>query len=264
MRKTLSGTLVTLVALVLCAGCSRKDDSSQAAGAKEGGGAPSVIPGVGRPSTPRASDEDSDATSDSKLTPEQIRQLTKIAPDFAKAAKKLQDLQQAPKVASPVDFRKLRDLLPESLSGLKRQSPTGRKTGDLGVAISYAEADYEGEIAADGTVKNIKIKITDLGGMSSNPAMAAGWVLAEVDDESEEGYRKTFTQGSYKGFEEYDKQEQATEVKLLVADRFMVELSGDAVPVADVKAALGKIDLKKLEALKSEGPAAPGQQATDE
>jgi len=32
-----------------------------------------------------------------------------------------------------------------------------------------------------------------------------------------------------------------------------------AVPVADVKAALGKIDLKKLEALKSEGLAAPGR-----
>jgi len=64
---------------------------------------------------------------------------------------------------------------------------------------------------ADGTVKNINIKITDLGAMGSNPAMAAGWALTEVDEETDEGHRKTFTQGSYKGFEEYDKKEQTAE-----------------------------------------------------
>ena len=46
---------------------------------------------------------------------------------------------------------------------------------------------------------------------------------------------------------------EVTEVTVLVADRFVVEVRGNNLPIETIKAALGNVDLSKLAAMKGVG-----------
>jgi hypothetical protein len=154
----------------------------------------------------------------------------------------------AGKKVTPVDFRELKALLPETLPGMKRTRSEGEKTGVMGMSVSKAEGAYEQE---DG---NIHITITDMGSISGLTAMAAyGWALAEIDRETETGYEKTGTHKGYKSHEKYDSRSKDGEATVLVADRFVVEVRGNNLPAEAIKGALGAIDLGKLEAMKTKG-----------
>jgi hypothetical protein len=149
----------------------------------------------------------------------------------------------------PVSFRDLKTLLPESLPGFTRKTAKGEKNGAMGISFSQATADYDGPSGAD-----LDIKIIDVGTLSGPLAMGmAGWASLEVDKETETGYEKTTTFGKHKGLEKYDSARKSGEVKAIVAGRFIVEVRGHNVSAADLKGALAKVDLGKLEGMKSQG-----------
>jgi hypothetical protein len=54
----------------------------------------------------------------------------------------------------PVDFRKLKDLLPETLAGMSRTEATGEKTGAMGFTVSTAQAKYKGSSNESLNVRN--------------------------------------------------------------------------------------------------------------
>lgn len=166
------------------------------------------------------------------------------------AMKKMGEAMTSGKKVEPVDFRLLKSLLPESLPGMKRTSASGEKNAAMGINISKAEAEYQ----AEGEKGRIDLNITDMGSMSGITAMAAfGWAMAEIDRETESGYEKTSTYGGFKAFEKYDKNNQDGEMQVLVGNRFSVEAKGYEVTMDQVKAALGKIDLAKLDGMKTQG-----------
>jgi hypothetical protein len=157
----------------------------------------------------------------------------------------------ASNAAVVVDFRELKALLPTNLPNMKRTSATGEKSGAMGMKVSFAEGAYETEEGG-----SIKIKITDNGGLGSFMALAqAGWSMSDIDRETENGYEKTTTYGGNKALEKYDTSEKSGEIQILVADRFMVEVTGSDVEMDAIKGAVEKIDLNKLAGLK----AAPAQ-----
>jgi len=85
-------------------------------------------------------------------------------------------------------------------------------------------------------------------------AMATvGWAMAEIDKETETGYEKTSTYQGYKSHEEYNRSSKDGEVTVLVADRFVVEVRGNNLPMEAIMAALGTVDLTKLAAMKAKG-----------
>jgi hypothetical protein len=146
----------------------------------------------------------------------------------------------------PVDFRELKALLPDELAGCKRTSATGERAGAMGFNIAQAEGKYES--AAGG---HLRVKLLDIGSSVGPLAMATmGWGLVEIDRETETGYEKTTKIGGRKGYEKYDKGNKSGEVKVLVGTRFLVEIAGNELAMDDMKGALGKIDLAKLEGLK--------------
>ena len=153
------------------------------------------------------------------------------------------------KATEPVDFRELKNLLPEDLSGMKRTSSEGQTSGAMGFTVSNAEARYESEEGS-----NIKVSITDMGAVAGVAAMATyAWALAEIDRETESGYERTMTMGGHRGYEKYDRESKSGEMSLLVAGRFVVEVEGYAVSVDALKDALGKVDVGKLEGMKNVG-----------
>ena len=152
------------------------------------------------------------------------------------------------KKVTPVDFRELKALLPEVLPGMKRTRAEGERAAAMGLNISKAEGEYEKEGS------NIRISLMDMGTLSGMAAMATvGWALAEIDKETETGYEKTSTYQGYKSHEEYNRSSKDGEVTVLVADRFVVEVRGNNLPMEAIMAALGTVDLTKLAAMKAKG-----------
>lgn len=158
----------------------------------------------------------------------------------------------------PVDFRTLKGLMPESIAGLKRVSAEGSRTNVVGIASSKAEAAYE-----DGKGGRIVLEITDVGTLSGVTAMAFAWVSVEIDKEGTSGYERTTTVNGRKAYERYDNATRTGELDVIVAGRFIVGAKATGVEMRVFKEAVAKLDLEKLEALRTQGlpPAAPAAPA---
>ena len=143
-----------------------------------------------------------------------------------------------------VDFRELKSLLPTELPGLKRTSASGEKSGAMGMTISFAEGRYEKDD------RSITIKISDFGGTGFATMMAAGWSMSEIDRETDTGFERTTTIAGHKAKEEFNTENKQGTTEILVAGRFLVEVTGDSVTPEAITEAVGKIDLAKLAALK--------------
>jgi hypothetical protein len=154
----------------------------------------------------------------------------------------------------PVDFRTLKELLPDSLAGLKRAGSEGSRTNVMGIASSKAESTYE-----DGRGGRIVLEISDMGTLSGVTAMAFAWVNVEIDREGTSGYERTVTVGGRKAYERYDRAAREGKLDVIVGGRFLVAARSTGVDMKVFKEAVAKLDLDKLEALKSQGlpPAAP-------
>lgn len=153
------------------------------------------------------------------------------------------------KATDAVDFRELKALLPDELGGMARKSSEGQKSGAMGFTLSMAEARYEKDSGG-----RIKLTITDAGAVAGMAAMAMyAWAGMEIDKEDENGYEKTTTIKGYRGYEKFNKSGNSSELSLIVANRFIVQLDGDDVSVDDLKSALDKIDFGKLEGMKNVG-----------
>ena len=149
----------------------------------------------------------------------------------------------------PVDFRKLKEALPQELAGFEKGEGSGEKNNAFGISVSEAKQSFR---TADGN-KRVRFEITDPGSLAGPFALANVWLNVAVDKESGDGYEKTSTVGGRKIHEKWSKGSKRGEVQMVVGNRFMVEVNAEGVEMNDVKALLGKIDVAKLEAMKGEG-----------
>ncbi|MEO8136353.1 MAG: hypothetical protein ABI831_20550 [Betaproteobacteria bacterium] len=147
----------------------------------------------------------------------------------------------------PVDFRELKNLLPDSIGTLKRTSSEGEKGGALGIVVAHAEARYQGDGGS------MLLKITDPGSLTGFAAMAAMWMNMEVDKETDSGYEKTGTANGRRFHEKYDKAAKSGEYTVVVGNRFMVEANGTGIDMAAMKKAVDQVNLAKLESMKDAG-----------
>jgi hypothetical protein len=149
-----------------------------------------------------------------------------------------------------VDFRKLKNFLPEELDGMKRTSATGEKTNAFGMKVSEAKGQYEN----DDRTSSINITITDLGSLQGFAGMAAfGWAFAEIDKETDTGYERTTSYSGHKAFERYDTERNGGNIEVLIAERFMVKSEGNNVSMDQIQSSIGAVDLDGLGSMKEEG-----------
>ena len=144
-----------------------------------------------------------------------------------------------------VDFRELRTLLPEEAAGVRRTAANGRKTGAFGVNISEATGEY-----GDAEGPRLEVKITDLGAMGPAAAMAnLGWTATQIDSEGDDGYERTTEYQGRKGIEKYRTIDKSGSAKVMAGGRFLLEISGNNIEPAQLKAAVESVDLGALERL---------------
>jgi Yip1 domain len=140
---------------------------------------------------------------------------------------------------------RLKPFLPESLMGLPRGDLSTERNGAMGMQISEARADYNSE---DG--RSVTLQITDTGSAKGLLGLAS-WAGVEGEQQTGDGYEKTYRQNGRLIHEEWDGSHG--EYTVVVADRFTVQVNGEASSIDDLKAALRDVDLGALEALKNEG-----------
>ncbi len=147
----------------------------------------------------------------------------------------------------PVGIEQLKPLVPERFAGLARTSQSAEKGGMPGLEMSKAEARY-----GDGSGKEVELEVTDTGGAGGLMALA-GWANVQGERESGGRVERTRKEGARVVHEEYSKQGGEAEFTVLLGDRFVVSARGQGVPIEQLRAAVGSLDLAKLEAMKGAG-----------
>jgi hypothetical protein len=122
-----------------------------------------------------------------------------------------------------VNYRELKNLLPNKIAGLSKQKSSGEKNATMGINISEAEALYYNEDEDP----EIKFKIVDMGSMSGFMKIGAiGWAMSEFDRETESGFARTTRIDGHKAFEKYNSERKRGEINIIIAGRFLIEIRG--------------------------------------
>lgn len=143
-----------------------------------------------------------------------------------------------------VPYQSLKELLPNTLSGMNRTKIEGQKSGMQGMNISTASAEYE---SGD---KHIQVSIMDAGGSALTLAGVAMWANMEFERESDDSYERTTTIDGNKAFEQFDKNAKTGQVSVLVDNHFIVNIEGTNISEKDLRNVLSDMNLRKLGKLK--------------
>lgn len=142
---------------------------------------------------------------------------------------------------------RLKAFLPETLAGLPRRTLSAERNAAMGMQISEGRATY-----GDGQGRDLTLEITDLGSAQGVMALA-GWAAIESEKRTETGYEKTVRERGRIVHEEWDGARKSGEYSVVLGERFVAKVRGDASDIGQLRQALGSIDLAGLEALKGEG-----------
>ncbi len=146
------------------------------------------------------------------------------------------------KDVQPVDFHKLRELMPESLPGMSRNELSGQSGEAMGIKGSSATARYSG---GDGS---ITIEIADLGSLSGLAGLANKFD-PNLEKETETGYERTRRVNDQLVHERYDRRGKYGEVSVVAGNRFSITVQGSGVEPDALSVALKQVDLGKLAVL---------------
>ncbi|HWO11748.1 MAG TPA: hypothetical protein VNN80_19775 [Polyangiaceae bacterium] len=169
--------------------------------------------------------------------------LANLASAGKELAAKAEELQKRAPV-DPVKFDALIALLPEP-AGWKAAEAKGQTTTMASWKISNANRRYTKGEGKD--AERVKVDLVDGGYV---PMVYASFtVMSKVSQESTEGYTKGITVEGYPAVERWTKKSKRVELTILIADRFLLTISGDDTTPESVREWPGLIGLSKIAAL---------------
>jgi hypothetical protein len=139
----------------------------------------------------------------------------------------------------------LKAALPESLAGLPRTGFDVQDGAALGLPTSQASAQYGSDS------KQVRLEITDIGGLGQMAVMAMGMAQGEKEDQT--SAEKTWQEGGRTLHQRYEKDGSHAEFKAILKNGLMVSVEGDNMGVKDLRGILGQVDLHGLEGLQRKG-----------
>ena len=167
----------------------------------------------------------------------------KASADLTAALNAVGAIVSGGKDVQPVDFRKLREMLPETLAGMKRVDVTGQSGEAMGIRGSSATARY-----TDAAGASLNVDISDMGSLSGLAGLASRFDPS-MDKETETGYERTSKVNGQIVHERYDRRAKSGEISIILAERFNVAVRGNGVDAATLQAAIKQIDMAGLVAL---------------
>lgn len=139
-----------------------------------------------------------------------------------------------------INFRKLKELMPENLAGIERTNVKGSTTGMAGFKASVAEAVYKGDDQI------VEVKIIDGAGLGMAIMGMAAWSKVEFDEESDDGYKRTTTFNGHKALEDCRSNNRRCNLSMFAYDRFIITLEGRKVGMDQLKKMVKQMDLDQL------------------
>ena len=158
------------------------------------------------------------------------------------AAKQMQDGSGPPATDPDV----LKTYLPAAIGGFTRTEVSSSTGGVGGIQGSGAEGHYTKGDAS------LKVEVLDLGSAGALAGMAGAFNV-KSSKETATGYEKVGKVDGRLTQESYDTSSKHGEYSILVADRFMIQVSGDGVSMDELKGAAGAIGTSRLEGLAKAG-----------
>ncbi|MCS6997119.1 MAG: hypothetical protein NZ533_09255 [Casimicrobiaceae bacterium] len=149
----------------------------------------------------------------------------------------------------PIDFRRLREVLPKELPGFDKPEASGERKGAFGIMVS--EASYRFRSGAGD--RHVVMKILDPGTLTGPYALTQAWLGFELDRETPEGFERTRTVAGQRIHERWEARAQRAQIKTVVGGRFIVEIESKGLPFEEARRLLARVDLPRLEAMKHEG-----------
>jgi Yip1 domain len=143
---------------------------------------------------------------------------------------------------------RLKPFVPETLAGMPRSDYSAERNTAMGMQIASAEASY----TDNSTGRSLRLQINDMGSTKGLMAFAS-WAGMQQERESDSGYEKSYNSGGRMVHEQWDSANRHGEYSVVLAERFVVKVSGNADSMEVLKSALNGIDLAGLEALRNEG-----------
>ena len=150
------------------------------------------------------------------------------------------------KRVDPIGIDELKPFVPETFAGLPKRSSNAEKTGMATIMVSKAEATY-----GDGAGKEVRLEITDTGGMSGMVGLVSWMGMTEEKDNEYSSERTRKVNGRFV-HEKISKRGGDNEFGIVLGERFIVGATGN-VPPDQLRAALETIDLARLESMKAAG-----------
>jgi hypothetical protein len=147
----------------------------------------------------------------------------------------------------PIGIDQLKPFVPENFAGLPKTSSSAEKNGIAGLMVSKAQASY-----SDGAQKHVTLELSDTGGASGLLSLA-GWIGLQGEKEDEYGSERTQKVGGRLMHEKISKRGGDNEFAVVLGDRFVVSATGRGVDLGELKAAVGGLDLGRLESMKDVG-----------
>lgn len=151
-------------------------------------------------------------------------------------------------IAQPqvVNFKDLQQLLPQGdFQNFVCGKPTGETSTMMGFSTSWAQVIYRA--ATDSINGTVSVKITDMLNIPSYMSIAPT-LNAKLDRETGTGYEKTVMYKDAKVLETYDSASHQAKLQLSLANRFLIEISGE--DVRDPEALYAFLDKTDLDGLR--------------
>jgi hypothetical protein len=167
----------------------------------------------------------------------------KASADMTAALNAVGAIVSGGKDVQPVDFRKLREMLPETLAGMKRVDATGQSGEAMGIKGSSATARY-----IDGAGASLNVDISDMGSLAGLAGLASRFDPS-MEKETETGYERTSKVNGQIVHERYDRRAKSGEISIILGERFNVAVRGNGVEPATLQGAIKQIDMAGLVAL---------------
>jgi hypothetical protein len=164
----------------------------------------------------------------------------------AAAMESLGTLLGGGKRVDPISIEDLKPFVPDTFAGLPRRSINVAKTGMAMIMVSKAEASY-----GDGAGKDVKLEITDTGGMSGMVGLVSWMGMSEEKEDEYSSERTRKVNGRFV-HEKISKRGGQNEFGIVLGERFIVGATGN-VPPDQLRAGLDGLDLAKLEGMKGSG-----------
>ena len=156
-----------------------------------------------------------------------------------KMSEAMEQLKNDGKVVEPVNFRILKEGIPETFLGMERTKNEGETTGAMGFKVSTAKASFR-----DGD-KSVDIEIIDVGGIGMAAMGMAAWAMADIDKETENGFERTTTFEGHKAFEKCN--DDRCELSTWMNQRIIFNVKSYNLNIDDLKKGVKKdVDLKGL------------------